>query len=93
METVLAIVLENIMKHNMVGALEVGGGSDGGGGGVSFGNGVDTPTMLAARSLWRLVVQRTVVECVSSEVAKRKLLPVSIDTLCTLVLEALKLYT
>jgi hypothetical protein len=92
METVLAIVLQNIVKHNMVGALEVGGDGDGGGS-VSFGNGADTQTLLAARSLWRLVVQRTVVECVSSEVAKRKLLPVSIDTLCTLVLDALKLYT
>jgi hypothetical protein len=95
MEAVLAIVLENIMKHNMVGALEVGSGGGavvGSGDGVLFGNATDTQTLLAARSLWRLIVQRTVVESVSSEVVKRKLLPISIHTLCTLVLAALKLY-
>jgi hypothetical protein len=75
------------MKHHMVGALEVAGGS-----GASIGNGADTQTVLAARSLWRIIVQRAVVGSVSSEVVKRKLLPVSIHTLCTLVLDALKLY-
>jgi hypothetical protein len=92
METVLAIVLENIMKHNAVGALEVAGDAVGSSGSVSFGNGADTQTLLAARSLWRLIVQRTVLECVTSEVATRKLLPISIHTLCNLVLDALKLY-
>jgi hypothetical protein len=79
------------MKHNMVGALEVAGDGAGGSGGVSFGNGADTQTLLAARSLWRLITQCTVVECVSCEVAKRKLLPISTHTLCSLVLDALKL--
>ena len=87
MTNVLEIVLKNIAKHNMVAALEVDGGS------TSLANGLDMSTMLAARSLWRLIVQRTVMERISAEVVTRKLLPITIHTLCTLVLEAIKSYT
>jgi len=81
MTSVLEIVLENIMNHNMAASVEIGGLR------ASI---TDTDTLMLSRSLWRLVVQRTIIERIQVEVVRRKLIPITIHTLCALLLDSLK---
>ena len=74
MKTVLEIVLNNMMKHNLICSME-----------VDAMNGTDTHIVLSARELWHQMLQRTIIDRVRNEVVKRKLLPVTIHTLCALL--------
>ena len=74
METVLEIVLNDIMKHNLICSME-----------VDAMNGTDTQIVLSAREIWHQMLQRTIIDRVRNEVVKRKLLPVTIHTLCALL--------
>ena len=45
---------------------------------------------MSARELWHQVLQRTIIERVRNDVVQRKLLPVTIHTLCALLMDTLK---
>ena len=79
MNAVLEIVMENVVNRKMI-SLEDGG---------QRANITDTDTLVSARALWYLVVQRTIIQRVENEVISRKLLPVTIHTLCALLLDVL----
>jgi hypothetical protein len=81
MTTVLEIVLNNMVKRHMVGSMEIDG---------ACAMITDVNTVLAAHELWRQILQRTIISRIHDEVAKRKLLPVTIHTLCSLLFDALK---
>jgi hypothetical protein len=74
MKAVLEIVLNNMMKHNLICSME-----------VDMVNGTETHIVLSARELWHQVLLRTVIDRVRNEVVKRRLLPVTIHTLCALL--------
>ena len=76
---VMEIVLDNMLKHNMVCAMEVSG--------MQVMN-TDVNVVLTARELWGHVLTHTIINRVRDELVKRKLLPVTARTLCSLLLEA-----
>lgn len=80
MTTVLEIVLVNCEKYKLL-VLDIGGVQA---------NLADMETLVAARTLWQMVVNRIIIERIQNEVVRRKLLPVSIHTLCSLLFDALK---
>jgi hypothetical protein len=81
MTSVLEIVLDNMMKRNLVGSMEIGG---------ARAMMPDVNTIMAARELWREMLLRTITERIRTEVVKRKLLPVTIHSLCALLFDSLK---
>jgi hypothetical protein len=70
--------------HNILGSLEGGGSS------TSIGNAMDMSAIVMVRSMWRLIVHRTIMERISAKVVICKLLPIRMPTLCTLVLDTIK---
>jgi len=76
MASVLEIVLDNMMKRNMVCPIEING---------MRAMAADMHVMISARELWYQVVQREIIKRVRNEVVKRKLLPVTIHTLSSLL--------
>ena len=77
------IVVENAMNSRLIGLLE-----------VSNRRAIvtDVNAIMSARTLWRLVVQRKIIEHIQADVAKRNLLPVTIRTLCDLLFDAMKTF-
>jgi hypothetical protein len=75
--TVLELTLENMMRCNMLGSFEIGGAQA---------LVTDMSTLMSARTLWRQVLKRSIIDRVHAEVAKRNLLPITIRTLCSLLL-------
>ena len=80
MTTVLEIVVDNMIKRNLVGSMEIDA--------MHMMN--ETHTLVSARDVWRQIVLRTVIDRIHVEVVKRKLLPVTIHTLAALLLDVVK---
>ena len=79
---VLEIAVDNMMKHNMFCAMEIDTAR-------AMSSDLDVEVVSSARQLWRQIVQRTIVSRVRADVVRRKLLPVTIHTLCSLLFDAL----
>jgi hypothetical protein len=78
MKVVLEIVVDNITKRNLIGAMEVN---------AANAMNSDTTIVMSACELWHEIMKYTIIHRVCCEVAKRKLTPVTIHTLCALLLE------
>jgi chromatin segregation and condensation protein Rec8/ScpA/Scc1 (kleisin family) len=76
---VLEIVLENLIKHNMICVMD-----------IDMVKVAETYLALCARELWNQMLQRTLIERIINEVVKRKLFPVTIHTLCALLIDEMK---
>ena len=70
MKAVLEIVLNNMMKHNLICSME-----------VDAMNGTETHIVLSACERWHQMLLRTVIDRIRNEVVERRLLPVTIHTL------------
>jgi len=71
-----------MMRHNMVCSMEIDTAR-------AMSSDLDVEVVSSARQLWRQIVQRTIVSRVRADVVRRKLLPVTIHTLCSLLFDAL----
>jgi hypothetical protein len=81
MKAVLEIVLDNMLKHNLVCSIEIG---------AAHALTTEMSVMLSARELWHQILLRQIISRVHADVVSRKLLPVTIHTLCSLLLDAVK---
>ena len=80
---VLHIVLDNMVKHNMICSMEIDTAR-------AMDVDLNVEVVTAARQLWRQILQRTIITRVRADVVRRKLLPVTIHTLCSLLFDALE---
>ena len=81
MTAVLEIVLDNMIKRNWICTMEIDG---------IRAMVADMHVMLCAREVWRHVSEHEIIKRIRSEVIKRNLLPVSVRTLSSLLIDTLE---